>query len=171
MVSISFKSLQVLLTNPKTLLALAVIIPRSLGAKQRRSRGSLLFVRRSKRDGELVVENPGNEVGGQLVNSKEAYWKYPLLLDCLTIQIDLVWHSVVVRLFNEIFSPFNRFNQVLLVLFNLYNQLKILQSKIHREGHKQSEQFVKNKIGLLSIVLREDSAQLAHPIPVQTRIR
>ena len=75
------------------------------------------------------------------------------------------------RLFNEIFSPFNRFHQIFLVLFNLYNQLKIIQYNIHREGHKQSEQFIKNKIGLLSIVLRQDSAQLAHPIPVRIRIR
>ena len=65
-------------------------IPRSLGAKQPYSHGSLPFVLRSKRDGELVAENPRNEVGSQLVNSKQAYWKYPLLLDCVTVHIDLV---------------------------------------------------------------------------------
>ena len=48
----------------------------SLGAKTPRSRGSLLFVLRSmisERDGERVVENPGNEAGSQLVNSKQDY--------------------------------------------------------------------------------------------------
>ena len=53
---------------------------------------------------ELVVENPGNEVGSQLVNSKQAYGKYPLLLDCVTVHIGLVTLSCRAFLQRVIFS-------------------------------------------------------------------